>query len=98
MNLEMLDLLATIKELVQKDASPSSPEAFDVVKKMTELATKNIKDEDLEMFAEQLEKAQAITESEEIDFYLPNFFTSEEEAFIEDILKEMEALQNKKED
>ncbi|PAE21070.1 MerR family transcriptional regulator [Bacillus sp. 7504-2] len=88
--LEMLDLLSTIKELIKSGASPQSPEAFDVLTKLTEMVTRHI--EDPEEFAEQLEKAQQSMEIEELDFKFPNFFTEEEEAFLTAIGEAMEEM------
>jgi len=95
-DLDMLDVLATIKQLVKDGASPQSPEAFDVLVKLTELATKQI--ENKEAFAEQLEQAQQSMESDVMDFQFPNFFTPEEAAFVEAIGKSMEALYKQHED
>lgn len=90
MDMEMLDLLATIKKLMKEGASPQSPEAFDVLIKLTELATKHV--ENIEEFVEQLEKAQEIMEKDVADFQFPNIFTPEEAAFLEAIGKAMEAV------
>ncbi|GIN62633.1 MerR family transcriptional regulator [Robertmurraya siralis] len=89
-DLEMLELLSTIKELIKNGASPQSPEAFDVLTRLTEMVTRHI--DDHEAFAEQLEKAQQSMETEELDFKFPNFFTEEEEAFLTAIGEAMEEM------
>lgn len=95
MDMEMLDLLVTVKKLMKEGASPQSPEAFDVLIKLTEMATKHV--DNKEELAEELEKAQELMESDVIDFKFPTFFTPEEEAFLEEIGKSMEALYNQNE-
>jgi DNA-binding transcriptional MerR regulator len=90
MDVEMLDWLATVKKLIKEGASPQSPEAFDVLIKLTELATKHV--DDKELLAEQLEKARESMEPDVMDFQFPTFLTPEEEAFLEEIGKSMEAL------
>ncbi|PWA06011.1 MerR family transcriptional regulator [Pueribacillus theae] len=92
-DVEMLDWLATLKQLMKEGASPKSPEAFDVLVKLTELATKHVDNKD--ELAE--EKAQELMESDVMDFKFPTFLTSEEEAFLEEIGKSMEALYNENE-
>ncbi len=95
-DMEMLDWLATVKKLVKDNVSPRSPEAFDVLAKLTELMTRHVEKE--ETLLEQLEKAQASMELDVIDFQFPHFFTSEEEAFLEEIAKSMEALHEENEE
>lgn len=92
MDMEMFDWLATVKKLMKEGVSPQTPEAFNVLVKLTEIATRHI--DDKEEFAKELEKAQAAMESETIDFKFPIFLTKEEEAFLEEIGKSMEALFN----
>ncbi|MFO1446083.1 MerR family transcriptional regulator [Bacillus sp. Bva_UNVM-123] len=96
MDIEMLDVLATVKKLVKDGASPQSPEAFNVLVKLTDIVTKHV--EDKEEFAEQMKRAMEEMESDVIDFQFPNFFTSEETAFIEAIGKSMEALYRENEE
>lgn len=95
MDVEMLDWLATVKRLMKEGASPQSPEAFDVLVKLTELVTKHV--DNKEDLAEQLEKAQELMESDVMDFQFPTFLTPEEESFLEEIGKSMEALYNENE-
>lgn len=92
MDMEMLDWLAMVKKLMKEGVSPDSPEAFDVLVKLTEMATRHV--ENKEELAEQLEKAQELMDSNIMDFQFPTFFTPEEEAFLEDVRKSMEALYN----
>lgn len=94
MDLEMMDLQSTIKGLIKKGCSPQSPEAFDVLIKLTELATQHIGN--IEELADQLEKAQELMSSDMIDFKFPSFLTQEEEAFLEETGKAMEALYKEK--
>ncbi|RWR09296.1 MerR family transcriptional regulator [Siminovitchia fortis] len=89
---EMLEWLASLKKLMKEGASPQSPEAFDILIKLTEMATRHV--DDKEELAEQLEKAQELMESDVINFQFPTFLTPEEESFIEEIGKGMEALYN----
>lgn len=92
MDMEMLDWLAAVKKLIKEGASPQSPEAFDVLLKLTDLATKHVDNKD--ELAEQLEKSLELMESDVVDFKFPTIFTPEEEAFLEDIGKAMESLYN----
>ncbi|MFE8699688.1 MerR family transcriptional regulator [Cytobacillus sp. FJAT-54145] len=92
MDMEMVDILATVKKLMKEDASPKSPEAFNVLIKITELATKHV--EDKEELAKELEKLQELSESELLDYKFPTFFTREEEEFLMEIGRSMEALYN----
>lgn len=96
MDMEMLDWLATVKKLMKEGVSPQSPEAFDVLVKLTELATKHV--ENKEELAEQLEKAQELMEADVMDFQFPTILTPEEEAFLKEIGKSMEALYNESEE
>ncbi|WP_102272153.1 MerR family transcriptional regulator [Cytobacillus massiliigabonensis] len=96
MDMEMLDWLATVKNLMKEGVSPQSPEAFDVLVKLTELATKHV--DNKEDLAEQLEKAQELMEAEEINFQFPTILTLEEETFLKEIGKSMEALYNENKD
>lgn len=89
-DMEMLDWLASLKELMKQGVSPQSPEAFDLLVKLTELATKHV--DNKEELQEQLEKAQELMEPDEMDFKFPTILTPEEEAYIEEIGKSMEAL------
>lgn len=66
MDIEMLDWVAMVRNLMKENVSPKSPEAFEVLIKLTELVTKNV--EDKEKFANQVEKAQELTKAEVIDF------------------------------
>ena len=95
MDMEMLEWLAMVKKLMKEGASPKSPEAFEVLNKLTEMITKDV--ENKEELAEQLEKAQELMESDVMDFQFPTILTPEEEAFLDEIGKSMEALYNKNE-
>jgi len=93
LDLEMLEWLQSLKRLMNKGASPQSPEAFDLLIQLTEMATRHV--EDKEALANQLEQAQELMGSDVADFQFPTFLTEEEEAFLEEIGKEMETLYNK---
>lgn len=90
MEMEMLDWLAGLKKLIKEGVSPESPEAVDILIKLTELATRHV--DNKEALAEQLEKAQQLVEEDDIDFKFPTFLTAEEENYLEKIGKSMEAL------
>lgn len=79
LDVEMLDWLASLKELMKKDVSPTSPEAFDVLIKLTEMATRHVDDKDA--LLEQFEKAQEMIDTDVADFQFPNFLTEEEGNF-----------------
>ncbi|MFC4402998.1 MerR family transcriptional regulator [Gracilibacillus xinjiangensis] len=96
MDVEMLDWLARVKDLMKRGVSPQSPEAFDVLLAVTELATKHV--DDVEELAEQLEKAQELMEPDVADFKFPTFLTPEEEAFLLEIGEAMEALYGENEE
>lgn len=87
---EMLDWLASLKELMKKNASPGSPEAFNIPIKLTEMATRHI--DNKEELAKELEKAQELMESDVTNFQFPTILTPEEETFLLQIGKSMEAL------
>lgn len=89
---EMLEWLASLKELMKEGASPQSPEAFDILTQLTEMATRHV--DNKEKLAEQLERAQGLMESEEMYFQFPTILTPEEASFLEEIGKRMEALYN----
>ncbi|MDG5789043.1 MerR family transcriptional regulator [Evansella sp. AB-P1] len=95
MDMEMLDWLSSLKKVIQDGVSPNSPEAFEVLIKLTELATKHV--ENKEELADQLEKAQELMETEVMDFQFPTILTPEEEAFLIEIGKYMEALYKRSE-
>lgn len=95
MEMEMLAWLAALKKLIKEEVSPESPEAFDILIKLTELATRHV--DNKEELAEQLEKAQQLMEADDMDFKYPTFLTPEEEAFLEKIGKSMEALYHDRE-
>ncbi|MBW8350652.1 MerR family transcriptional regulator [Bacillus sp. IITD106] len=90
LDIEMLEWLASLKKLMKEDASPQSPEAFDILIKLTEMAIRHV--DNKEELAEQLEKARELMESDVIDFQFPTFLTPEEESFLEETGKAMEAL------
>lgn len=92
LDLEMLEWLDSLKKIMEKGTSPKSPEAFDVLIQLTKMATKHV--EDQEELANQLEKAQESMKRDEADFQFPTFLTPEEEAFLEEIGKEMESQYN----
>lgn len=92
-DMEMLDWLTMVKKLLKEGASPESSEAFEVLIKLTELATKHIENKD--ELVEQLEKAQDLMESDIMNFQFPTILTPEEEAFLDDRWKHY-MLQKKK--
>ncbi|WP_175640401.1 MerR family transcriptional regulator [Metabacillus schmidteae] len=92
LDVEMLDWLATVKKLMKDKITPQSPEAFDVLVKLTELATKHV--ENNEELAEQLVQAQEVMESDVMNFQFPTLLTPDEEAFLLEIGRVMEALYN----
>ncbi|MCK0472279.1 MerR family transcriptional regulator [Halalkalibacter sp. AB-rgal2] len=94
MDTEMLDVLASIKKLIKDGIAPQSQEAFDVLIKLTDVATKHV--EDKEELALQLEQIEDLTESDMIDFQFPSFWTKEEEAYLMEIGKAMEAMYREK--
>lgn len=90
LDIEMLDWLAKLKKLMQEDVSPSSPEAFEVLTELTEMATRHM--EDTEAFAEEVEKAQKRMEQETVDFQFPTMLTPEQDAYlikIGEVMKEL---------
>src|SRR5699024_10824396 len=62
LDIEMLEWLQSLKKLMNKGASPRSPEAVDLLIQLTEMATRHV--EDKEELAEQLEQAQALMEAD----------------------------------
>ncbi|PMC33762.1 MerR family transcriptional regulator [Bacillus sp. UMB0899] len=96
LDVEMLDWLATVKKLMKDKIPPQSPEAFDVLVKLTELATKHV--ENKEELAEQLVQAQEVMESDVMNFQFPTLLTPDEEAFLLEIGRVMEALYNENDD
>ncbi|WP_394184116.1 MerR family transcriptional regulator [Metabacillus halosaccharovorans] len=96
LDVEMLDWLATVKKLMKDEVSPQSPEAFDVLVKLTELATKHV--ENKEELADQLVQAQEVMESDVINFQFPTLLTPKEEAYLLEIGRVMEALYNENDD
>lgn len=92
LDVEMLDWLSSLKKLMKKGVSPKSPEAFDILARLTEMATRHV--DNKEELADQLEKALEMMESDVPDFQFPTFLTPEEEGFLEEIGKSMEALYN----
>lgn len=90
MDIDMLDWLASLKKLLEKGVAPESPEAFELLVRLTELATKHV--DQKEELASQLEKAQESMKADNFNFQFPSLLTAEEEAFIEKIGKAMEAL------
>lgn len=95
LDIEMLDWLAKLKKLMQEDVSPSSPEAFEVLTELTEMATRHM--EDTEAFAEELEKAQKRMEQETADFQFPTMLTPEQDAYLIKIGEVMRELYFKSE-
>ncbi|WP_062049700.1 MerR family transcriptional regulator [Bacillus sp. JCM 19034] len=91
-DIEILDILEKVKKLMKEGVPPQSPQAFDLLAKLTDLALKHV--DDPEEFAKQLEQVDDIQNSEELNFQFPTFFNSEEEAYILEIGKSMEALYN----
>ncbi|KGA98357.1 MerR family transcriptional regulator [Alkalihalobacillus alcalophilus ATCC 27647 = CGMCC 1.3604] len=87
-DMEMLDVLATIKELMKNGVAPNSNEAFQVVIRMTDIMTRNI--EDKEALLEQFEKFEVEFVMSEAEFQVPNFFTKEEEVWLDEVGKAME--------
>jgi DNA-binding transcriptional MerR regulator len=88
LNAEWLNLLSKIKKLVQNEVSPQSPEAKEVLVQMTDLVFRNVKQD--ENFFKQLEENKEVHEAEMNDFRFPNFFTPEEEAFLQQIAEAMQ--------
>lgn len=95
MDIEMLDWLSSLKVLIKEGVSPNSPEAFEVLNNLTELATRHV--DNKEDLVEQLEKAYDLMGPEEMDFLFPTILTAVEEEFLLEIGKSMEALYNEKE-
>lgn len=77
---------------MDRGTSPKSPEAFEILIQLTEMATKHV--EDQAELANQLGKAQESMKSEVADFQFPTLLTLEEEAFLEKVGKEMESQYN----
>lgn len=80
---EWMQILSTIKSLVQQAVSPFAPEAQDMVRKLMILMDKTLKG-NLTEFNQKLEEATA--------FDFPTPFTEEEERFLKEA---MEAYQHK---
>ncbi|PYZ96758.1 MerR family transcriptional regulator [Alteribacter lacisalsi] len=89
-DLDMMDVLATVKQLMKDQVPPRSEEAFNLLAKLTEAVTKHV--DSPETFAKLAEKSDTTQASAEVEFQFPNFFTSEEEAYLEAIGKEMEKM------
>lgn len=56
LDVEMLEWLDSLKKLIEKNTPPQSPEAFDILIRLTEMATRHVDNKD--ELADQLEKAQ----------------------------------------
>jgi len=96
MDIEMLDWLADLKKLMKEGVSAQSSEAFNLLVKLTEMATRHV--DDKEKLAKELEKAQELMGSDVANFHFPSFLTPEEEAYLEEIGKSMEAMYNENEE
>ncbi|MCG5104096.1 MerR family transcriptional regulator [Oceanobacillus alkalisoli] len=90
LDVEMLDWLAKLEKLMQDSVPANSPEAFELLMELTELATRHV--EDKEAFAIELEKAQELMDQEIMDFQFPTMLTPEQESYLMKIGEEMEAL------
>lgn len=90
LDVEMLEWVDSLKVLIKRGASPHSPEAFELLSRLTQMATRHMDDQ--EGLADQLEKAQEAMESEIADFQFPTILTKEEESFLAEIGRGMEAL------
>lgn len=96
LDVEMLDWLAKLEKLMQDNVPANSPEAFELLMGLTELATRHV--EDKEAFAMELEKAQELMDQETMDFQFPTMLTSEQESYLMKIGEEMEALYKENEE
>lgn len=92
LDVEMLEWLISLKQLMKEGASPQSSEAFDILIRLTEMATRHV--DSKEELADQIEKAQESMKLDRVDFKFPTFLTPEEETFLEEIGKEMESQYN----
>ncbi|KMK75877.1 MerR family transcriptional regulator [Alkalihalobacillus pseudalcaliphilus] len=87
LDMEMLEVLADIKDLIQKGVRHDSEEAFEILVRITEISLGSIAD--TEAFLEQMEQVddQLLKEA---DFHMPHFLTEEEEKWLEAVGNAME--------
>ncbi|SDY00966.1 DNA-binding transcriptional regulator, MerR family [Evansella caseinilytica] len=84
---EWLKLLVKMKTLVKNNVSPQASEAKEVLAALTELVLKYV---DKDEFTRQLEQHHDEINADIDDFRFPNFFTEEEEEFLQKVGESLE--------
>ncbi|WP_096187524.1 MerR family transcriptional regulator [Evansella halocellulosilytica] len=96
LDIEWVNLLAKLKTLVKNNVSPQSDEAKAVLLELIDLVFKYV---DKEEFTKGLEENYEEISKDMDDFRFPNFFTEEEEQFLDSISKAFEeGSQNQKDE
>lgn len=81
-------ILADIKKLMKDHVPAHAPEAKQVIVRMLKLLSKSIPKEELLTYMKKVE--HTIESGKMDDFNFPNFWTLEEETYIEEVMKAME--------
>lgn len=96
LDIEWMNLLAKLKTLVKNNVSPQSDEAKAVLLELIDLVFKYVDEEE---FTKGLEENYEEISKDIDDFRFPNFFTEEEEQFLDSISKAVEQeSQNQKDE